>query len=164
MKLKPEITVLISVLFVVAGIAVTMATGLWQTESDKIPKKLETVTQTDDGQTVQYDPADIRGSYTFKEISDLFGVPFEDLKAAFALPEDGADSFQVKSLETLLPDTGVEIGTSSVRMFVAYYLGIDYTPTEENYLTEAAAVILKEKGKMTPEQTSYVEAHTVAVE
>ncbi len=164
MKLKPEITVLIAVLFVAAGIAVTMATGLWQTESDKIPKKLDTVVQTDGGQTVQYDPADIRGSYTFKEISDLFGIPFEDLKAAFMLPEDGAETFQVKSLETLLQGTEVEIGTSSVRMFVAYYLGIAYTPAEENYLTEAAAAILKEKGKMTPEQASYVETHTVAVE
>ena len=160
MKLKPEITLLLSVLFIAAGILVTMATGLWQTESDKVPRTLEITAQTDGVQQVQYDPADIRGSYTFKEVSDLFGIPFADLQAAFGLPEEGADTFQVKSLETLLPDTQVEIGTASVRMFVAYYLGIDYTPSEDNYLLETAVSILKEKGKMSPVQTAFVESHT----
>ena len=61
MTLKPKTILLISTLFVLAGVAATLSTGLWQTESTKIPKRLEATTPTQ-GAEGAYDPADIRGS------------------------------------------------------------------------------------------------------
>ncbi len=166
MKIKPTTTFIISTVFVVAGIIITMATGLWQTESTKEPRLLDiaTLETTDDatGEVItQYDPADIRGSYRFGEISDLYGVPLKDLAEAFGLTEVEAAEFQTKSLETLYPDEELEIGTASVRMFVAYYLGLPYTPTEESWLPESAVKVLQTSGQMTDEQAAYIAEHTI---
>jgi len=163
MKLKPQTTILLSIFFILAGIAITWATGLWQTESDKLPRKLESDVVKTEAQQTQYDPADIRGSYTFGEISNLFGIPLTDLATAFMMKEDEAASFQVKSLEKQFPDVEEEIGTSSVRMFTAYYLGLAYTPSEESYLPDTAAVILNKMGSMTTEQAAYLGSHTVSI-
>jgi hypothetical protein len=46
-------------------------------------------------------------------------------------------------------------------MFTAYYLGLPYEASEETYLTEIAAKILVEKGKMTQEQLDYLKVHTI---
>ena len=114
MKLKPQTALLLATVFVIAGVAATMATGLWRTDSDKTPRKLSAtaapaglVEPSSTGATelpTQYDPADIRGSYTFGEISDLFGVPLADLAQAFGLTLTEADAFQAKSLESKYPD------------------------------------------------------------
>ena len=161
MKLKPQTTILLSAFFVLAGILITWATGLWQTESDKIPRKLDAM--TNQAQQTQYDPADIRGSYTFGDVSRLFGIPLEDLAAAFQLSAEEAASFQVKSLEKRFPDAKFEIGTTSVRMFAAYYLGIAYTPSEEVFLLDTAASVLEKSGRMTAEQAAYVKGHTASL-
>lgn len=164
MKLKPTAVFLISLLFVAAGIAFTVVTGLWQTESDKIPRQLDipaTETTADGENAVQYDPADIRGSYSFGEISELYGVPLEKLALAFGVPEAEASGFQAKALETLYPDSEQELGTASIRMFVAYYLGLPYTPAEETWLPASALDVLRDSGSMTAEQATYVEEHTL---
>ena len=172
MKLKPTATFLISLMFVAAGIAATIATGLWQTESDKIPRRLETagvetsVTAegvTEDGETapVQYDPADIRGSYYFTEISNLYGVPLADLAQAFELTEAEAGDFQAKALESRYPDAAEELGTASIRMFVAYYLGLPYVPTGETWLPQTAVDVLTAGGHMTAEQAEYALSHAI---
>ena len=52
--------------FIFGGIAITSVTGYWQTSSSKIPAKYQ------GGEFAgQYDPADIRGSYSFGEISEI---------------------------------------------------------------------------------------------
>ena len=166
MKLKAQTTLILSAIFVVAGIALTMALGLWQTETDKIPRKLQSVTaqlpqsEAQPESATQYDPADIRGSYTFGEISELFNVPLSEIATAFGLTQAEAGAFQVKGLEARYPDAAQEIGTASVRMFVAYYLGVAYTPSEETYLPASAAGVLTENGQMTAEQNAYLAAHT----
>ena len=175
MRLKPYTTVALSALFVAAGIAATMATGLWETETDKTPRKLsqataQTVSLPDNAQvtmegssakTEQYDPADIRGSYTFGEISDLFGVPLADLAKAFGLEEEQAAAFQAKSLEKQFPDAEQAVGTASIRMFVAFYLGVSYSADEETWLPNSAAEVLAASGQMTAEQAAYLAAHTL---
>lgn len=41
MNMKPHLSVLASVVFVVMGIFSSMALGWWQTESDKTPQRLD---------------------------------------------------------------------------------------------------------------------------
>ena len=159
MKIKPQTAVISSILFFVAGIAVSMALGWWQTESDKIPQRLETVTAA--GEEATYDPADIRGSYKLTEISSLFDIPLDELTAAFAIEQDKAAAFKVKELETIYTDPQSEVGTSSMRLFVAWYKGLPYELSEDSFLPAPAAQILRDKAKLTPEQEEYLNTHTL---
>ncbi len=145
------------------GILLTTAFNIWTTETSKIPAKFETGDATG-----EYRPDDIRGSYTFADISALYQIPPEDLVAAFLIPED-ADLrvFACKDLENqylFLEETGMEIGTSSVRLFVALYTGLPYAIDEETHLLQPAVEILKQKAALTPEQLGYLEAHTIALD
>lgn len=160
MKLKAHVAVIASVLFVAAGILASMALGWWQTESQKVPQRLDiAVTQ---GETPAYDPADIRGSYTLGEISELFQVPLADLTAAFNIPAEGADAFKVKELESIYTDPDSEVGTSSVRLFVAWYKGLPFERKEESFLPAPAVALLKEKAALSEEQVAYLDTHTFA--
>ena len=134
----------------------TSVTGLWKTKSEKVPDKFKEVEYSE-----LYDPADIKGSYTFSEISRLYNIPIEDLSAAFGIKESNSSDFKCKDLESIYEDSQYEIGTASVRMFTAYYLGLPYEQTEETYLQETAVKILKEKGNMDKEQLDYIESHTI---
>ena len=156
MKIRPQIAIIITLMIFVSGIAISSATGLWTTKSTKTPVKL-----TDPSYAGEYDPADIRGSYTFADISSLFNVPIEDLSAAFGFDASSAATFKCKDLETIYENSEFEVGTASVRMFVAYYLGLPYEPTEETYLTDTAVNILNEKGNLTPDQKIYIDSHAV---
>jgi len=53
-----------------------------------------------------------------------------------------------------------EIGTSSVRLFVALYKGMPYDLTTDIYLPESAATILKTR-TLSSEQAAYLAKHTV---
>jgi hypothetical protein len=161
MKLKPQTAVIASILFVVAGILGSMALGWWQTESDKIPQRLETATTT--GEEGAYDPADIRGSYTLTEISDLFDIPLEELAAAFAIDQGSAAAFKVKELETIYTDAQSEVGTASMRLFVAWYKGLLFELKEDSFLPSTAVEILREKAVLTPEQEEYLNTHTLTM-
>ena len=119
MKIKPQTAVIASILFVVAGILGSMALGWWQTESDKTPQRLETLSAA--GEEGACDPAGIRGSFTLTEISTLFEIPLEELASAFAVDQSSAAGFKVKELETIYTDHDSEVGTSSMRLFVAWY-------------------------------------------
>lgn len=144
------------------GVLVTTAFGWWQTESEKVPVSY----QTGDA-TGEYNPVDIRGSYTFGEISTLFEIPYEDLASAFRLPADADPAvIACKDLEEMylsLSEAGTEVGTSSVRLFVALYKGLPYEldAEEESYLLRPAVQMLKRKATLTEEQLAYLDAHTV---
>lgn len=61
-------------------------------------------------------------------------------------------------------DSGYEVGTNSVRLFVAFYLGLPFdTAGEEIYLPEPASNILLNEAVLTPEQMTYLETYTVDV-
>lgn len=157
MRVNSKIIGLLIILVVFGGIGTTKFLKLWITESTKIPTIIKT------GEfSGKYDPEDIRGSYTFRDIEKSFKVPVEDLAKAFGLENGNFNDFQVKNLEemySVLEDKGTKVGTASVRYFVALYIGAPYTVTEEVYLPKPAAEILKTKSMLTKEQLDYVNKH-----
>ncbi len=125
------------------GIIVSMAFNLWITESTKTAVKYSS------GEFAGLaNPGDIRGSYSLSDIEKNFGVPVAVTARAFGAeswPDPAA--FKAKDLEALyggVPE-GVEIGTDSVRLFVATYLGRPYTPEETTRLPRAALTELAAK-------------------
>jgi len=152
---KPLAAIIIVILF--GGILLTANLGWFQTTTTKIPVTYQS------GEFIgQYNPVDIRGSYLFSDIGNLFDVPITDLQAAFLLPAGtNPASYAVKNLETKFASSGYEIGTASVRLFVAFFKGLPYDLTEAVYLPKEAAQILTANAKMTSEQATYLAAHTV---
>ncbi len=163
MKIKSRTLAIIIIIVVCGGIFTGSALGYWKTTNTKTPEKFNT------GEFAgQANPADIRGSYSFADISNTFGVPIEDLGIAFGLtdPQKYAD-FKCKDLESIyssLAAAGTDVGTGSVRYFVALYKGLPITLTEESYLPESAVEILKTKATLTPDQIKYLDTHTVTME
>lgn len=159
MKIKTTTLGILVLGIVFGGILMSSAMNLWITESTKVPDKIVV-----DGAEGGYDPADIKGSYTFGEVSELFDIPLEDMASAFDLPEEiDAATFKNKELETIYADQEPEVGTGSVRLFVAFYKGLPYELIEETYLLANAVEILKEKANLTQEQLAYLDAHTVTI-
>jgi len=143
-----------------AGIGLTVAFNLWKTETDKVPASYTT------GEFAgQANPADIRGSYTFEDIANAFPVPVDELARAFDVTANAA-AFQVKGLEGAfegLPD-GAEIGTDSVRLFVARYAGLPFEPAETTALPAAAVEVLEAKGMLSAEQLADLRSRAVGGE
>jgi hypothetical protein len=154
---KPLAVILLVMLF--GGIAFSSVMGWWVTESTKQP-----VTFSEGEFAGQANPADIRGSYTFGDIAKSFDVTPEVLAKAFGVTEGEPAVFAVKELEAINLDSGYEIGTVSVRLFVAYYTGLPFDTTgQEIFLPQSATDILLAKGNLTPEQIAYLEKYTVDV-
>jgi len=146
---KPLAAIIFVVLF--GGIAFTTAMGWWETESTK-----EVATFTEGEFAGQANPADIRGSYTFGDVEKNFGIAPAILAQAFKIETDDPAAFAVKSLEEIYAESEFEIGTASVRLFVAFYNGLPIDLSTDMYLTEEAAGLLKERN-LTPEQLTYTE-------
>jgi hypothetical protein len=140
MKLNSKILAVIIVVILFGGITFTTLMGWWATETSKVPAKY-----TEGEAAGEYNPADIRGSYTFGDVSTVFNIPIEDLAAAFNLPAapDPA-GVALKTLEDIYGDLPTEIGTASVRLFTAWYLGLPYQPEDTDYLPLSAADILRQ--------------------
>ncbi|MBN8658474.1 MAG: hypothetical protein J0M11_22250 [Anaerolineae bacterium] len=152
---KPLTLLLFMIMF--GGIALSSVMGWWATESTKEP-----TTFTEGEFAGLANPADIRGSYTFGDIANSFDVTPEILVQAFGISTNHPAAFAVKDLEAIYLESGYEIGTNSVRMFVAFYTGLPIDLTlEETVMPQSAAKILLTKGNLTPEQVSYLEIHTV---
>lgn len=159
-KVKGAILGLIILVLMFGGIAVTSALGLYSTENEKQPNRIET------GQSSgSYDPEDIRGSYTLKEISDLYEIEGAVLIEAFQLPE-GTDlnTFKSKDIEALYADAGTEIGNGSLKVFVALYKNLPIFLADD-YLPEPAVnLIIENNPSLTEEQKNYLQEHTYKVE
>ncbi|MFH2038559.1 MAG: hypothetical protein ABIJ65_03900 [Chloroflexota bacterium] len=146
--------------FIFGGILISTWMNWWSTKSDKTPAKF-----TQGEFTGEYNPLDIRGSYTFGDIESTFGIPLDLLAKAFALPANtDAYSFQVKTLESIYSFPDKEIGTASVRLFVALYTGLPLEITEGTYLPSQAVEILKLYGTLTSEQIDFIESHSILIE
>jgi hypothetical protein len=155
---KPLAVIIFVLLF--GGISLSATLGAWQTESTKVA-----ATFTEGDFAGQPNPADIRGSYTFGDVEKNFGVPAATLAEAFAIPpENDPAAFAAKELETIYANLETEIGTASVRLFVAFYTGLPFELTEDIYLPSAAVGILKARGTLTPEQVNYLDAHSVTLD
>lgn len=154
---KPLAALVLVILF--GGILFSSEMGWWLTESTK-----EAATFTEGEFAGLPNPADIRGSYTFGDVENNFDVPAVTLAQAFGVSsESNAADFPVKDLEAIYADQEVEIGTASVRLFVALYTGLPYEIVGDLYLPKRAVEILKTNKTMTPDQIAYLDAHAVAL-
>lgn len=159
MKINSKILTVAVFVFIFGGILFSSALGWWNTENVKEPARFDVGDAAG-----EYNPADIRGSYNFGEISNLFDIPLEDLRTAFRVPEGtDAAAFELKSLEELYVDLPEEIGTSSVRLFVALYKGLPYDLSDNSFLLPEAVMILQNQGALTEEQETYLATHTVSM-
>lgn len=130
---------------VFGSVLVSMALGTWKTTSSKVPVKI-----TQGENAGKYNPSDIRGSYTWVDIENAFGISAKDAAEAFS-----ASGFQVNpaervsALETFykerLPE-GKEVGTDSVRLYVSRLTGLPHEPEEGTVLPAAAVEYLEAKG------------------
>jgi hypothetical protein len=150
MKINSKIIAIAMVIMIFGGIFTADALGIWKPESQKIPAKFIS------GEFAgAYNPDDIRGSYSFGDIENAFDVSVETLADAFGINDTTTDiyRFQLKSLEEIYADLAddSEIGTGSVKYFVALYTGLPYAEESDN-ITLRAVEILYEEGKIDNEQ------------
>ena len=150
---RPLAGILIVIMF--GGIFFSNILGWWETESTK-----EAAVFTEGEFAGQANPADIRGSYTFGDVEKNFGVPAQVLTQAFGVETTDPAAFAVKSLEEMYLGSPQEVGTASVRLFTAFYLGLPYDLGTDIYLPESAAEILQTRD-LSPEQAAYLDTHTV---
>jgi hypothetical protein len=140
----------------IVGIGGTMILNLWRTTSSKVP-----ATYTAGEFAGEYDPADIRGSYSFGDIEEAFAVPVAALAKAFAVEDtENPAAFLCKSLEDLYGATEQgEVGTDSVRWFVALYTGLPYSPEDDTLLPSTSISVLQDR--LTEAELEIVRAKTV---
>ena len=73
---KTRLIIAISVVVLIfGGVMISDALGFWQTTGSKVPQKIESGKFTG-----EFDPWDIRGSYTFGNIEDNFDYILEETK------------------------------------------------------------------------------------
>lgn len=145
MNIKSKFIAPVILIFFIAGIAGSMMLNFWNTESDKTPAKI----QSGEFEGMN-DPGDIRGSYSFLDISNNFNIPVEILGKAFGVTgktTEELEAFKCKEFETIYSDLikEGEIGTDSVKLFVALYNKLPHTPEETTLLPLTALPILEEK-------------------
>ncbi len=155
MKLTSKPLAIIIVVLMFGGIFFSKVQGWWETESTK-----EAAVYTEGEFEGQANPADIRGSYTFGDIENNFKVPSELLVQAFGVQTDNPATFPVKSLEEMYITSPQEVGTASVRLFVAFYLGLPFDLSTDIYLPQSAAEILNARD-LTLENKTYLDNHMV---
>jgi hypothetical protein len=154
---KPLAALVLAIL--VGGILFSSAMGWWQTESTK-----QAATFSEGEFAGLPNPADIRGSYTFGNVETNFDVPAATLAQAFGVASDDPSTFGVKDLETIYADQEFEIGTVSVRLFVALYTGLPYEIVGDIYLPKRAVEMLKSHATLTADQIAYLDAHAVILD
>ena len=155
---------LIVLIVIFGGIAGTMALNFWNTAAsggNQVP-----VTFTSGEFAGEYNPADIRGSYSFGHISELWEIPLIELGTAFALGviENPAD-FKCMDLHESYTnlEEDIEIGTGSVKAFVALYTGLPFTLADDEYLPQSAVELLKSKGTLTEDQVEFLNTHSIDI-
>ncbi len=144
-------------LIMLGGVIIASGLGLFDTESSKSAAAIKT--GEFEGKA---DPNDIRGSFSFADISRQFGVEAAALAAAFGIEgkDEEISAFQLKGLEEKYAGLPQEIGTSSVRLFVGFMTGL---PVELGaYIPlQAADIIRRSASGLTEERLAYLESHTI---
>ncbi len=128
---------------VFGGIALSAGLGLWKTQNTKEPARIKT------GEFAGMpSPGDIRGSYTWADVGKAFNIPVASILTAFgaASATDKANSLEAKYAAMGLP-AGSEIGTDSVRLFVALYTGLPHAPEADTILPLSAIAVLRAEGR-----------------
>lgn len=160
MKIKTSTLAIILFVIFFCGIYSSNLAGFWKTEASKNVRTISNGTSSG-----QKNPNDIKGSFSFLDISNNFDIPVNELQEAFGIRDvDNIEAFKCKDLEIYYgKNISKEIGTGSVKMFVALYKGIEYAIEEDTYLPEAAVSLLKQKGHLSKEKLEYIEKHIVKV-
>ncbi len=148
MTRNKAVMLFITILF--AGIFLSQIMGIWESESTKVPNL------TDSG---EYDPGDIRGSYTFGDVENAFGVPVDILAQVFSVSSENPEDFQIKNLKEIYAGLAevypehndVEIGNGSVKFFVKLYTGIESDLVEPEYIPLRGLQYLLENQLITQE-------------
>lgn len=162
MRIKHWAVAVLSLVVIFGTVFVTSMMGVWKTTNTKEPAKFK-----DGAFAGEYNPSDIRGSYTFGEVSDLFDIPIAELGGAFGVENGKEATFACKDLESIYlaaKEAGKEVGTGSVQLFVALYTGLPIDLAEGNFLPQPAQQILLDAGKMNQEQIDYLAGHLVPTE
>lgn len=146
MRLNTRFTAILFAVLLFTGIGIANASGLWTTESSKEP----TLIKEGDFAGMS-DPGDIRGSYSFGDIAAVFDVTPEIIAEAFGIVTDGPAEVLCKDLEAIYPaeEGALEIGTGSVRQFVAIYTGLPYDG--DDGFPSTAIRVLRQEGIWTDE-------------
>jgi hypothetical protein len=165
------------------GILLSQALGWWSTESRKVARKITTgqfagkadpadirgsYTFQDVEKNFGVPVKILAQAFGFENEKDPASVRAKDLETKFAGTSDpqtepetafqAPSESQSRTQTPSLPQSrALEIGTDSLRAFVAYYVGIPYTVKEGTGLPEQAFRILKETGRLRPEQEAYLE-------
>ena len=152
MKMKSTHVAILVIAIILGGVLILQFSGLWITEGKKVPIKITT------GEfTGMADPSGIKGSYTFEDIQTNFGISPSIIAKAFALDTSVKEApfYQAKDLELVygeLEDLEGDIGTDSIKLFVALYNGLPFTAEEETFLPTTAIDLLLEKKKITNDE------------
>ncbi len=155
MKIKLWMLALLIFVVIFGGIGLTMLTGDWATESDKTPAKFTT------GESAgEYNPEDIRGSYTFQDVADAFEIELSVLYDAFGIPA-GTDGTAVKTKDIEAVYGDAEIGNGSVQVFVALYKNLPVTLSETYLPKRAAEIILETNLSLTQAQKDYLALYQI---
>ena len=152
MRLNNKVMFVVILVIFFGGIGSAMALNVWESKPGV----------NAENQTTETDPAYIKGSNSFAEISQMYNVPLDDLKSAFG--PNSTDKFadmKARDLKTQYVDLekDITVETESVRIFVAMYTNFKYFYSDAAYLPETAVNVLKQKVKLSPEQIKFLEAH-----
>lgn len=160
MKLGTKAAAIVILAVIFGGIWASSILGIWKTENDKVPSR-----PTGSESVSQYNVADIKGSYTFKDVSEMFEIPLTDLGNAFSVGDESQfAAFQCKSLEkiyTAANAEGKEVGVNSVRVFAALYKGLPITLDDNTYLPKPAVDILMSAASLSDEQREFLNSHFI---
>lgn len=159
MRLNGKYVAILFAVILFAGIGGANAAGLWVTESSKEPTLIK------EGEFAgMADPGDIRGSYSFGDLETAFDVPATLIAEAFGIETETPRDILCKDLEEIYPASGddLEIGTGSVRQFVALYTGLPYDG--DDGFPSTAVRVLRQEGIWTDELSVEFEDRMVQIE
>ena len=154
MKLSNLMIAAVVIVAFAGGVLGAQIAGVWRTESSKIP-----ATYAEGEFAGQYNPADIRGSYSFGDIEEAFDIPVAALAQAYGFADvESPAGVLVKNLEESYEGVHdeLEIGTDSVRLFVARYLDLPITVADTTGIPDTAIPILRERGTVDGELAARV--------
>jgi hypothetical protein len=158
-KIRTRMLAIVTVAILFGGILISSLLGYWNTESSKTPVLIR------EGEFAgQPSPSDIRGSYTWEDVSKAFNIPSPLLVEAF---KASAATDKVNLLEALylgnVPE-GFEVGTDSVRLFVSLYTGLPHTIEEGTLLPKSAIEVLRREGKDTAKNFEELASKAISLE
>jgi len=161
MRIKANYASIILPILFIGGILISSALGYWKTESSKNPAKY--TAGIFEGQA---NPADIRGSYSFSDLEKAFNIPVETLAKAYGFSaSDNPEGIKIKDFEASYGIIGdLEIGTDSMRLFVALYNGLPYEPESDTALPQPAWNLLKKEGSSDAEILETFSSRVVSLE